>query len=367
MEDVVINEVSLQVLRRSDLCRGLSPAEVQAVAAVVRPVSIPGGDVVCRQGDTGYTMYVIVRGRVKLSVDAHGEPYRLLGYLGRGEHFGEMAVLTDGLRTATVSAIIDTELLELDRDRFEKLLDSVPRFAANLSRSLGFRLRWDSRRSKRHHELTLIGLVNSTLRTQGLVGPVARALAAEGESVEVLTDRPDKWPPEGNYLVERIPAGLTGNDKVHAVNERLHQVVDHHRRVFLDLTQIGLENELPQLLSFCEEIWWLVEPRFAETSCQNLRKLLMAEPRLAGRVRLVWILGETDAPRRLAERDGDRATGLQGRARRISPGMRSPAYARHRAARPAFARHTNRPGARRRRCARTGASRGAATIGKRQA
>ncbi|HEY4310090.1 MAG TPA: cyclic nucleotide-binding and patatin-like phospholipase domain-containing protein [Pirellulales bacterium] len=298
-EDAVINDVSLQILRRTELCRGLNTAEIQTVADAVRPIAVPGGDLVCRQGDTGYTMYVVIRGRVKLTVDSHGEPYRLLGYLGRGQHFGEMAVLTDGLRTATVSAVIDTELLELDRDHFERLLESVPRFGANLSRSLGFRLRWDSRRSKRNQELTLVGLVNSTLRTQGLVGPVARALAAEGESIEVLTDRPDKWPAEGNYLIERIPSGLTGGEKVRAVNERLHQVVDHHRRVLLDLTQAGLENELPQLLGFCEEVWWLIEPRFAETSFQNLRKLLVAEPRLAGRVRIVWIMthAERFAPR----------------------------------------------------------------------
>ena len=184
------------------------------VADAVRPLVATGGDVICRQGDTGYTMYVVVRGRVKLAVDSRGEPFRLLGYVGRGQHFGEMAVLTDGLRTATASAVIDTELLELDRDCFERLLDSVPKFAANLSRSLGLRLRWDSHGRKRNQELTLVGIVNSTLRTQGLIGPLARALAAAGESVEVLTDRPDKWPAEGHYLIERIPAGLTGQDKV---------------------------------------------------------------------------------------------------------------------------------------------------------
>lgn len=267
---------------------------MQTVADAVRPMVVASGDLICRQGDTGYTMYVVVRGRVKLAVDSHGEPYRLLGYIGRGQHFGEMAVLTDGLRTATASAVIDSELLELDRDSFERLLDSVPGFAANLSRSLGLRLRWDSRGRKRNQELSLVGIVNSTLRTQGFVGPLAQALAAGGESVEVLTDRPEKWPAEGNYLIERIPAGLSGQDKVRVVRERLQQVVEHHTRVLLDLTQAGLENELPQLLSMCEEIWWLVETRYAGTSWENLRKLLAAEPRLAGRPRIVWIMGASE-------------------------------------------------------------------------
>ena len=78
----------------------------------------------------------------------------------------------------------------------------------------------------------------------------------------------------------------------------MQQVIEHHDRVLLDLTQSGLEAELPKLLLACEEVWWLVEPRFEATSCGNLRKLLAVEPQLAGRVRLVWILdqGERFAP-----------------------------------------------------------------------
>lgn len=260
------------------------------MAAAARSVPAAAGEVICRQGDTGYTMYIVARGRVKLTVDRRGEPFQLLGYLARGEHFGEMAILTDGLRTATASAVIDTELLELDRDHFERLLDTVPGFAANLSRSLGLRLRWDARGTPRHHQPLVVGLVNSTLRTQGLVGPLARALAASGESIEVVTDRPDKWPSAGNYLIERVPGGLSGAEKVRVVKERVHQVAEHHDRVLLDLTQAGLDAELPQMLSACEDIWWLVEPRFAQTSTQNLRKMIDADPRLHGRVRLVWIM-----------------------------------------------------------------------------
>jgi predicted acylesterase/phospholipase RssA/CRP-like cAMP-binding protein len=294
MEGKTINEISLNTLRRSDLCSGLSIAEIQTVADAVRPRMISGGQVICRQGDTGYTMYIIVRGRVKLTVERGTEGFQLLGYLGRGEHFGEMAVLTDGLRTATASAVVDTELLELDRDRFDRLLAAVPGFAANLSRSLGFRLRWEANRRPRRQEPTVVGLVNSTLRTQALIGPLARALVTHGDSIEVLTDRPEKWPAAGDYLIERIPAALAGDGKIRAVQERLQQVIEHHDRVLLDLTQAGLETELPRLLLSCEEVWWLVEPRFSATSCGNLRKLLAAEPQLAGRVRLVWILDRTE-------------------------------------------------------------------------
>ncbi len=287
-----IDELSLQVLRRSGLCRGLNAAHINLIAEAVRPITVAVGEVVCRQGEEGDTMYVLVRGRAMVVVERDGEPYRLLDYLGRGEHFGEMAVLTDGQRTATVSALVDTDLLELDREQFDRLLNTVPGLAANLSRALGFRLRWQNSRRQRRHEPAIVGLVNSTFRTQGLIRPLAQALVDQGDRLEVLTDRPELWPTSGDYQIERVPTDVHGEDRARRVHERLHTVIEDHDRVLLDLTQAGLENELPRLLAPCEEIWWLVEPRFAATSLSNLRRLLAAEPRLAGRVRLVWILEE---------------------------------------------------------------------------
>jgi NTE family protein len=287
-----INAAARNVLHRSELCRGLTDSEIGQIAEAVRTVTIPAGEIICRQGDAGGTMYILVAGRAKVVAERDGEEFRLLDYRGRGAHFGEMAVLTDGLRTATVSAVVDTELLELDREQFDRLLGTVPGFAANLSRSLGSRLRWETSRKQRRHEPTVIGLVNSTLRTQGLIRPLAEALIASGDSVEVLTDRPELWPTNGDYQVERLSTSQRVDDKVRALHEQLGSVIECHDRVLVDVTQTGLDNELPKLLAPCEEIWWLIEPRFQATSLNNLRRLLTIDPRVATRLRLVWILTE---------------------------------------------------------------------------
>lgn len=285
-----INESSLNVLRRSELCRGLTETEIGQIAEAVRTVVAPAGEVICRQGDAGGSMYILVAGRAKVVAERDGEEVRLLDYLGRGAHFGEMAVLTDGVRTATVVAIVDSELLELNREQFDRLLVTAPGFAANLSRSLGTRLRWETSRKQRRHEPTVIGVVNSTLRTQGLIGPLAEALVASGDSVEVLTDRPEIWPTGGEYGVERLANSTRGDDKVRALHEHISGVIECNDRVLVDVTQSGFDSELPKLLAPCEEIWWLVEPRFQTTSLSNLKKLLVSDPRIASRLRLVWIL-----------------------------------------------------------------------------
>ncbi len=285
------------LLRRSGLCRGLGLEELREIAAGVRRRSCHSGDIVFRQDQPSTSLYLVAKGRIKIAV--HRGDYRFHDYLGRGDHFGEMALLTEGPSFGTASAVMDTELLELEGQQFQLLLSRVPGFAANLSRSLGMRMRGATSGKRRRHQPVVVGLVNSTLRTQGLLAPLARELVTHGDTLEVLTDRAEAWPTEGAYLVERIPADLPAARRAQVVKERLAQVLEHHTRVLLDVTQSNPEGELSALLAQCEEIWWLLEPAYAETSARNLANLVEAEPGLAERIHVVWILRETDriAPR----------------------------------------------------------------------
>ena len=91
----------------------LPPATIEELASHVVQVHVSAGDVVIRQGDPGDRFYVVTGGQVEVEVD--GRPG---GVLGEGDHFGEIALLRDVPRTATVEARTDAELLALDRDEF---------------------------------------------------------------------------------------------------------------------------------------------------------------------------------------------------------------------------------------------------------
>ena len=98
-------------LRQSELFQGLADTDVQRILDAARPVSVPAGECVCRQGDEGQSMFLIQEGQVKVVVDQAGE-VRVLNYLGQGQHFGEMSMLLGGTRNATVATTVDTQLLE---------------------------------------------------------------------------------------------------------------------------------------------------------------------------------------------------------------------------------------------------------------
>lgn len=289
----------IQILNRSALCHGLNPGEIQAIAAVVRSKQIAAGEVVCKQGDPGNTMFLVAQGRVQVSIEQPRKPPRVVEYMGRGDHFGEMAVMSNGLRTATVTAVMDSQVLELTRESLMEMLVSIPGFAANLTRSLVVRLRRETARRQRRRQPAIVGIVNSSARTEQLIQPLARALVQRNERIEVLTDRPEKWSTTGDYLVERIPEanrdGVTAAETTRdSVQARIHQVLEHHQRVILEVSPQRSGRRLSQLLWECEEILWLVDPEVQETSLECLQQVLAAEPRLSPRIRLVWILRENE-------------------------------------------------------------------------
>ncbi len=287
-------EELIPLLRRSRLCSGLALEELITVAELVRVGFYHIGEVVCRHNEPGESMFIVAQGRMKLSLEQGGAEYRLLDYLGRGEHFGELALLTDGRQAATATAVMDSTVLELDQESFHRLMMIVPGFAANLSRSLGFRLHGQTHGRAVRRKPKIIGLVNSTLRTQGLLHPLAKALSERGDSVEVLTDRSDAWPTQNAYDVQRIPPEAADSDKPGLLRSRLAHVVDHQDRVILDLTQKGLDTLLPGLLLQCEEVWWLIEPRYLDAGRKSLETLLASQPRLRDRLHVVWILQEEE-------------------------------------------------------------------------
>jgi EmrB/QacA subfamily drug resistance transporter len=96
------------------------------------------GDWLFRQGDLADAMYVVRAGRLEVIDDDSGAAVR---ELGRGDALGELALLTDDVRSASARAARATDLIVIGRTEFEELLDSTPALSLALNRSLSHQLR----------------------------------------------------------------------------------------------------------------------------------------------------------------------------------------------------------------------------------
>lgn len=91
----------------------------KSMVQTVYSITVPAGDVVFRQGEEGRVAYIIERGKVEVSIDQDGRK-AVIAELGDGEIFGEMSIIDDAPRSATVTALTDTELVVVQRARFQK-------------------------------------------------------------------------------------------------------------------------------------------------------------------------------------------------------------------------------------------------------
>ena len=121
-------------LKEIDLFSGLNSAHLSLLASVVEPREVPAGTVLFREGDTGDELFILQKGKVRISKHVEGVGEEALAILEKGAYFGEMALLGDHPRTA--DAICNTACLlgVIRREPFEQLLF--------LNKELAYELLW---------------------------------------------------------------------------------------------------------------------------------------------------------------------------------------------------------------------------------
>ena len=114
------------------LLRQLAADSLELVFAAAEPV--------IRQGDAGESMFVILSGRVEVTVRDQDGPEVRLAELTAGDFFGEMSLMTGAPRVATVTATEETRVMEVSKDSFRHVLEARPELVDELGRALHVRM-----------------------------------------------------------------------------------------------------------------------------------------------------------------------------------------------------------------------------------
>jgi CRP/FNR family transcriptional regulator, cyclic AMP receptor protein len=131
---------SIEFLKNVRLFEDLDKKSLEAIAnAAVEQSYTPGQEIV-RQGETGVGAFIIRSGKVEIVQDRAGHQHKV-GELKSGEIFGEMALLDEFPRSATVRALEPTTCLGIQRWHFRGILESHPQIALGLLPVLTRRIR----------------------------------------------------------------------------------------------------------------------------------------------------------------------------------------------------------------------------------
>jgi CRP/FNR family transcriptional regulator, cyclic AMP receptor protein len=128
-------DTKVQALKRAPLFDGLSRKELTALARVSEDLEVEQGKVLCKEGEIGHEFFVILDGKVKVTRKGRRVTMR-----GGGDFVGEIALLEEIPRTATVTAETPLRLFVLTRKGFRYLLDENPGVERKVLRALARRL-----------------------------------------------------------------------------------------------------------------------------------------------------------------------------------------------------------------------------------
>jgi CRP/FNR family cyclic AMP-dependent transcriptional regulator len=146
--------------KRIALFEGFSDQWIDEVAAIFEPLDKKAGDILIEEGETGDELYILISGKVRVSKamlakDMHlplmdmADPRKVLATLDQAGYpiFGEMALIDQDLRSATIAVVEDSRFLVTDRERFFGLAGKNPELGNRLLTVIGKRLAATIRRN----------------------------------------------------------------------------------------------------------------------------------------------------------------------------------------------------------------------------
>ena len=130
----------VELLRSVPIFAKVEPAKLKLLAFTSERLTFEVGQEVCHQGDAGDAMYVILAGVADVLIDTPTAGQIKVAELSRNGFVGEIAILCDVPRTATVRAKERLVTLKINRDLFYRMVQEFPTMAVEMMRELAHRL-----------------------------------------------------------------------------------------------------------------------------------------------------------------------------------------------------------------------------------
>lgn len=132
---------SILLLKKSSIFTDVNTEDLTVVANILEEEAFFEGDTIFEINDRGDHMYIILEGKIGISISAKEKSPTFIAELGPGECFGEMGMLDDQPRSASAHALEDSKVLSLEKAKLRGLIIRYPELAFGILRSLSLRLR----------------------------------------------------------------------------------------------------------------------------------------------------------------------------------------------------------------------------------
>jgi len=271
----------------------LSDEQIDKVRARTNRLTVQPNEIICAEGDPGDCMYIMLSGRVKITAADDSGREVALNVLDIGDHFGELSILTGQPRAATATAIVTSDLLQLGREDFLYFLHHMPKFAANVSRTIS---RWlqNQAAGQRRQPIQSVALFRFASLSDRLAFDLVELWRPGCHWMTVVTDREDEW----DRWLSRLTAEQLASCGIGLVpfgdgeKVRIPATSEEHK-VLIDLAGFtGSDKALDK----AERVWIATSPDCVEAAISSLKNVAMRHDHLERRLRFLWCYEQVARP-----------------------------------------------------------------------
>jgi len=155
--------MSLEALRAIPLFADVADQDLEKIAAASVVRTFSKNSIVITEGDSSSSLYVILSGEVKVFVSDEEGKTNIVNRLGPGDYFGELSLIDEEPRSASVEALSKCRMSILSRQYFVQYLEQHPRVAISLLKGMGRRLRNTTGHAKNLALMDVFGRIASVL------------------------------------------------------------------------------------------------------------------------------------------------------------------------------------------------------------
>jgi signal transduction histidine kinase len=182
-----MSETALQAIRESPIFCGLAEEDLRELVDGGRQESVDAGTCLIAEGDPGDSLIVLLDGEMEVVRDT-GDGEASLAKFGPGAFVGEMALIDEGPRTATVRATAPSEILVITKAQFDRLLDQSPEACRALIRTILRRLKSTEGMLVNQEKMAALGRISA-----GLAHELNNPASAVSRSARQLQSLVDEW------------------------------------------------------------------------------------------------------------------------------------------------------------------------------
>lgn len=261
------NAEILNMLRGHPLFEGLPQGDLERLLEMTSPIQLDTGEVLMKEGTPGGSLYLLLDGEFVVTKRS-GQQDVQIALRGPGEVFGEISILDQAPRSATLTATRPSSLLELNQQAFQGVIRGSPQAALALLETITSRLRNTEAMLRQHEKMAALGTLAA-----GLAHELNNPAAAIGRGASQFRESLGKWL-EASAEVGAMP--LTGAEQgaIRAFEQRM---LDPGQAKDVDpITRSDLEDELTTWLEArgLDDGWeyapWLVSSGWSQSELESI-------------------------------------------------------------------------------------------------